>query len=315
MKNTPPKKISVALLGLLVASPVSAATTAYWRLEEGAAGADVTAAQDSSGNGFHQTGRIGDPNYSANVPGAFIIDPVTSTVVPNTLSLDASLSNARIDMVNDAAFNTSFTVEMFIQLSEEPGSYNNFLRRQESATSRWQLDFDHAASGAYGRGRARFDTPDLDNGNFVVGPTGGGAIPGSQRLWVDTDAGDGLVSSYNDPTDWALDGDGINDDLSWHHVAITFDEDTQELSFYFDYALMQSRTLVDSDGSGYVHPDAPIVIGKSGPEFGTFIDEVRYSDGLLGPSEFLIASNVPEPGSALLALLGTAGLFVRRKRS
>jgi hypothetical protein len=215
---------------------------------------------------------------------------------------------------NGGCFNTSFTVEMFIQIPDEPASYNSFLRRQESTTSRWQLDFDHGNKGAFGRGRVRFDTPDGDNTNYVTGPTGGATISGADRLWVDTDSGDGLVGSYDDPVNWALDGDGINDNLSWHHVAVTFDQDAQEISYYFDYSLMQSRTLVDNDGSGYVHPSGQIVIGKSGPEFGTFIDEVRYSDGLLGPSEFLVASNVPEPGSALLALLGTAGLFVRRKR-
>ncbi|MGY8660556.1 MAG: hypothetical protein ACKVKH_18225 [Verrucomicrobiales bacterium] len=105
---------------------------------------------------------------------------------PNTLSLDATLGNSRINIANNAVFNTSFTFEYFIQITGEPTGYQSFARRQESGTHRWQLDFDHAATSGFGRGRARMDTPDGDNSNFVVGPLGGAAIPGNQRLWIDT---------------------------------------------------------------------------------------------------------------------------------
>jgi hypothetical protein len=298
------------LASLVLSSSAFAATTAYWRLEEGSAGADVTAALDSSGNGFNQSSRNGDPNYSSNVPGAFIFDPVSGSTVPNALSLDATLANARVNTVNNSAFNTTFTIEMFIQITEEPDSYNSYVRRPGG----WQLDFDHSAKTGFGRGRARFDTSDGENENFLVGPTGGAAVPGSSRLYIDTDAGDGLVSSYNDPVDWALDGDGFNDIATWHHVAVTFDQISLEISYYFDYVLAESSTLADIDSSGYLHQDAQIQFGKGGGEYGTFIDEVRYSDGLLAPNQFLIATNIPEPGTAALALIGTIGLLVRRRR-
>lgn len=308
------KRISIlSILAVTAATSASAATTAYWRLEEGTPGADVTAAQDSSGNGFHQTGRAGDPNYSDNVPAPFIFDPVSGATLPNTGSLDATLANARVNTVNNAAFNTSFTIEMFIKITAEPASYNGFLRRQETNASRWQIDFDHATKSAFGRGRTRWDTPDGDNTNFVTGPTGGANVPGTDRLWVDTDPGDGLVSSYDDPTDWALDGDGINDDDGWNHIAVTFDQNSQEVSFFFNYNLMQSRTLVDTDASGYVHPDAAIVFGKAGPEFETYLDEIRYSDGVLAPNQFLVA--VPEPSPAVFALAALAASVLRRRRS
>lgn len=302
---------SSALLLMAFAGTCSAATTAYWRLEEGTPGADVTAAQDSSGNAFHQTSRSGDPNYSAAVPGPFIFDPVAGTTVANTGSLDASLANSRVNTVNDPAFDTSFTVEMFILFTEEPTGYNSYLRRNETNAHRWQLDFDHALQGAYGRGRSRFDTPDGDNVNFVTGPTGGASVPASERLWVDTDAGDNDPASYDDP-DWFTDGDGLNDNLAWRHIAVTFDQATQEVSYYTDYVLSQSRTLVDTDGSGYVHPDARLDFGKFGTEYGTFMDEIRYSDTVLDSSQFLQA--VPEPGSAALGLFGAGALLLRRRR-
>ena len=41
------------------------------------------------------------------------------------------------------------------------------------------------------------------------------------RIFIDTDSGDGLVTSYDDETDWSLDGDGINDVSKWNHIAMT----------------------------------------------------------------------------------------------
>lgn len=303
----------ISLLSLALSSTLPAVTTAHWRLEEGTNGGDVTAAQDSSGNGHNQAGSNASPKYSSNVPGAFIIDPVAATVSPNTLSLDVTHANSRINIANNAAFNTSFTYEFFIQITGEPGGYHSFSRRDEGGTNRWQLDFDHAATGAYGRGRARMDTPDGDNTNFVVGPLGGAAIPGNQRLWIDTPTGDGDPASYTG-ADWADDGDGLNDIPEWHHVAVTFDQVTLEWSYYFDYQLSQTRTLTDSDNSGFVHPDADLVIGKFGAEYGTYLDEIRYSQGVLGTNEFLVATNVPEPTTALLGLLGSLGLLKRRRK-
>ena len=81
-----------------------------------------------------------------------------------------------------------------------------------------------------------------------------------------------------------------------------------------DYQLMQTRTLVDTDSSGFVHPDALIEVGKGGgATYGTFIDEVRYSDGVLDPTQFLRATSIPEPSTALLSLLGGLALLRRRR--
>jgi hypothetical protein len=56
------KIISQINLMTLALTPVlPATTTAHWRLEEGTVGSDVTAAQDSSGNGFNQTSSGGSP--------------------------------------------------------------------------------------------------------------------------------------------------------------------------------------------------------------------------------------------------------------
>ena len=290
-------------------------TVAHWRMDdpEAADGGAVSAVTNSASALHTATVRNGAPTYSADIPGTTIVDPASGTTFTNRFSLDASTANARLGAENDMAFDTSFTVEMFMKLTSEPPSFQPFLRRFEQSDLRWQVDFDHSTMGAFGRMRCRFDTPAggipdgmAENGvdenwNFVVGAVGGGAISEAQRIWVDTDAGDGLVASYDDAADWALDGDGLNDNPEWHHIALTFDETTGTIGFYFDYELMQTRTLSDSEGNGYTHPAGALEFGKmSSAEYGVLIDEVRYSKAILLPFEFLQVMSEPELPLAIL---------------
>jgi hypothetical protein len=261
-------------------------TVGYWRFDQAGAsnGATVTSAIDLSGNGLSATATgSGGGTFSTNVPGTLIYDPVTNTSYPNSFSMDVSASQRRLQVASTPAFDTSFTYEMFIKLEGEPGSYETFARRQGPSTSRWQIDFDHAATNGYGKLRSRWDTPDGDNTNVVLSsPFTDGKV-----IWVDTDSGNGLISGYNDPTDWASDGNGVNDINIWHHIALTFDRDTQEIKYYYDYVLDQTTTLTDSDGSGYIFPTGPLEFGKFAGAYGLLIDEVRYSGRRLDSTEFL----------------------------
>ena len=54
---------------------------------------------------------------------------------------------------------------------------------------------------------------------------------------------DGASPNVND-TKVSLQGDGINDDTRWHHVALTFDQETGEVSYFFDYSLAQRLSLI-----------------------------------------------------------------------
>lgn len=285
-------------------------TVGYWRFDEAGAtnGSTIPVAADSSGNGFDANpSGSGAGSYSTDVPGNLIFDPLANTTRSNQFSMDVSASGRRMSAPNTSEFDTSFTVEMFIRIDEEPGGYNSFLRRQSSGSSRWQIDFDHAGSGAFGRIRSRMDTPDGDNTNFVLGPDGGASIPSDQRIWVDTDSGNGLVSSYNDPSDWANDGDGLNDRPGWHHVALSLDDEAGVARFYFDYVLMQTRTLTDNDNSGYVHPSAAIEFGKFSSSYDMLIDEVRYTGRTLDPDEFLqVVTSAPEVWTTYEVDLGQA---------
>jgi hypothetical protein len=270
----------------------------YWRLEEAEAsnGSAIASALDSSGRGNDASIGNGTPLYSDDVAAPVIFDPITRESHSNGFSLDASAPNSRLQIPNNEALNTSFTVEFFMKLIGEPGGYHSFLRRREGADLRWQIDFDHAARGAYGRLRARLDTPN-ENNNFVVGPLGGASVPEDQRIWIDTDLGDGLVASYDDAADWSLDGDGINDQPEWHHVALTFDEESGVASFYYDYERLQTRTLSDREGNGYTHPSSLIEFGKlAASGYPVLFDELRYTGQVLPPFLFLRAAESVTPG-------------------
>jgi hypothetical protein len=97
-------------------------------------------------------------------------------------------------------------------------------------------------------------------------------------------------------------------DGQWHHFALTYDGSAARL--YRDYALLATRTTaLDYDGrTGLVFGG-----GASGGSFQNYtglVDEIRYSDVALLPSQFLQA--VPEP-SRPLALAAAALLLIPRR--
>lgn len=286
-------------------------TIAHWRMDdEGAAeGIEIVEVSNEVSALYPAVRGNGTPKYSSDVPAPAIYDPILGNTFINNFSLDASEANSRLQITGEESFNTSFSLEFFIKLSEEPGGYHAFIRRSQANDLRWQLDFDHGAKSAFGRLRARFDTPGPEgsdgvnengvdeNINFVVGPTGGANIADAFCLWIDTDSGDGMRANYDDASDWANDGDGLNDNDVWHHAAITFDEETGALKFYYDYELLQSRILSDVNGDGYTHPDAPLTFGKlTNSGYALLLDEVRYSGDVLEAFHFLQPAALPEEG-------------------
>lgn len=244
----------------------------------------------------------GAAKYSADVPGAKILDPISGGVYANAFSFDATLANARFAAPSHAVLNTpSFTVECFMKLTGEPQGYDVFFRRQENGPlgdsaassdfSSWQFDMNGGTGRtAWGLARFRVDLAGIPTNDFNRSANGA-------RLLVDVDSGSGNPNEY--PLDTATPnpknaGDGINDASTnvWHHVALTYDGPTKRTTIYTDYA---AGGNIVYNGT-FVHPNGTFDFGKftatavNPPATGAYelkFDEVRYSGRVLATSEFL----------------------------
>jgi hypothetical protein len=197
--------------------------------------------------------------------------------------------------------NHSFTVEFFLKIKNEPSSYTAFLSRlftgpnPDSTTNSdrhaWVLDFNHDSNISFGKIRMRFDLPGTPPPDFNRIAKGG-------YVYVDTTGATGIPADYTlasgDPAD---EGDGINDDTSWHHVALVFDEPAGELSIYTDYQWTGSVSIQGP----FTHPTADLQYGG-----GAFIDEVRYTEGVLDETFFLRATTFSEQETWRLQYFGAA---------
>lgn len=281
----PLRALILPLIAVVVIADVHADTIGFWRFDEAEAADDADDAEISAAvSEFNSPALDATPNsaplYSNDVPGTLTVDPVTGKTWPNRFSLNGTGSNSRVHVPNDPLLNTpdgDFTVEMFFKLLAEPPSWNWFIRREEAGDKRWQIDFNHnTGSGSFGRIRSRWDTPDGDENNVTTG----------DYVYFDTPTGSGELDDYV-AADVSEDGDGVNDMPEWHHVALVYRHESKEFVIYTDYEEGSTRTLAGT----YTHPDNIIQIGKgTGSDYGLLVDDVRYSDVALEPSQFLQAS-------------------------
>ena len=262
---------------------LSADTIGFWRFDEDSAadgGPVETAVSENNAPALDAPAENG-PAYSNDVPGTLTQDPVSGATWSNRFSQDCSSGNARVRVANETVLNPNdgFTMEFFIKLTEEPGGWHAFLQRNQGGNPRWQIDFDHNTQpNNFGDIRSRWDTPDGDTNNVAKG----------EHIYIDTDSGSGNPDDYDDPTDLSMDGDGINDVPEWHHVALTWDPEVKEFAMFTDYEETGRKTLAGT----FAHPDGPITLGKhNGEGYGLFLDEIRYSSGVLGPDDFLRATD------------------------
>ncbi len=305
--------LAAVLLALGLSGVALGATVGYWRFDDPGAtdgGSIGTALTEVNSAALNATGASG-VIYTDSVPGKFIYDPVSGISHANEYALHGPGSVEYVNVPNSTLLDTAnFTIEMFIRLIGQPGSYDSSVRRSQllepGKTQRMQIDFSGSSSASsFGKIRARFD-------NFPQAPAvpQTNIVPTGDYIFVDTDSGSGDPADYTGATgDVRDEGDDINDDLSWHHVALTYDATAQTTTIFTDYQQGSSRTFNDP----FTHPSGVLQIGNFYSGYGLMIDEFRYSDSVLTADQFLWV--VPEPSTLVLLALGSLAILGFRRRA
>lgn len=256
-------------------------TVGYWRMEDGAAGATPAAVASMFNNGVMQGTVTGSPVLNADVPGYQIADGLNGPLVgQDKTSIQFQSSGQYVTIPFNALLQPSeFTVEFFMKAGVQ-GGYPAIVQKRKQA--------------------------------------GGTAVGGGNITWgIGKEASNELEFARIDPANTAANQTftvgSSTADGKWHHFALTYSSGTWTM--YQDYTLMAQRTglLIDYDGlSGLSFGFAPTDFGQ----YIGLLDEVRFSDMVLSPAQFLQA--VPEP-STLVLLLTAGGLalaaFLGRRRA
>lgn len=295
----------VVALGLFISAPAHADLLAWYRMGDDDSGlttppADGNPWDDDDGSLNNPLGTWGSeelnppsaadpPYYSSVVPGALIYDPVTDTNYANAWSMQT---------FGD---------------SNETGQFPGNEQYGQTSSLTLPPQFTHEVFFRY---------DNIDNSNLMTiadqyGNTGGGWF-----LELRNDATVRLeMAGYNEPESANLVLNSVTSLTPgvWHHVALVFDGNSQDGSddvhLYIDYQLDVSGNLPDDQNYSVSTVRYHAGSYQNAPNSGR-LDEARYFDEVLDPSQFLHI--VPEPATAILLMLGsiswwTAGCRRARK--
>ena len=267
-----PKRFSrVFVGGLLVfamAETHAAETLGLWQFDDGVApNAADTLVSEINAPAFNGTAKSNDsgpkPVFSDDRPGdqiwAYFSGPILNSANTGSLRFtNAGLPNVPASHVggvveisgSDPVLRaTNLTVEAFVKV-DRVAAFPLVVGKVRNGGTSWNLDFDDN-----GRPRVRIDS----------NPTN---TPG---------AGQGFNESATSPS-------AITNG-QWHHVAFSYTHATRTVRLYVDYAEVASRTT----SSNLVYDTGSIRIGQGGGgrAFDGWIDEVRITDDVLIPTQFM----------------------------
>lgn len=267
---------ALAILCAGLPGPAAAATTAYWPFQDQAPGVlattvvsavygDVLVGQGKA-NG---TGRR--PSHDADVPGTNIFNGLFGELLnaDNTASLyftnaaaypaqTNSQNGGYVEVTNVTSLlcPTNFTVEFFVKVARDVDWPLLVGKSRENNGASWTIDLDRSNPV-----KLRIDSQPLNQ----VGNSNG----------------------FNEN----LTGPNIQDG-KWHHIAVTYDSPTRRATFYSDYSYFSTRTTAHE----LVYTNYPLLMGRgsgSNQAFDGWLDEVRLSDTVLQPHQFLRTYMVP----------------------
>lgn len=285
-----------------LAAATHAATEAYWRHEEGPAGALIPPGAgtvlDSSGNNNHM--RTFDPTFTSATYSASVSPLNLRDGLANTLSLDFGPGGDDPGLNDDnysegAPINSKLFSAMTVELAfnmNSIGGYQALFGKDGQPTAGPVPPFKILVRG-----------DDFPN-----------AIP--NQLFVEWIDGDGDVH-------FLASGETVTAN-TWNHVAFVLSDSTAEL--YVAGETGNYRLLDSLVGEDFAGPSGEVLINSEGnfsigrgmfnngvsDWANALIDEVRISDVALTRDQFAFV--VPEPTSLCLAALGLVGLLRRGLR-
>lgn len=295
------RRIAMGLVLGLAAQTAEAATSAYWRHEEGTVGASILPGPgtvlDSSGNGNHM--RTFDPSFTSATYSSTVSPLPLRSGLSNTMSLnfgpggdDAGQNDDNYSEgapINSQLF-SAITVELAFNMNSI-GGYQALLGKDGKPTASVIPPLKVLVRGD--------DFPNsVPNQLFVE--------------WIDGDGDSHYVAS----------GETITAN-AWYHMAFVMTASTAELYLADEsggYRLLDSIAGADFAGpSGEVLINDPtnFSVGRGMYNNGVadwsnaLIDEVRISDAALTSDGFLF---VPEPGTLGLGAM-SLGTLIRRRRA
>ena len=276
--------VSGSLWGALASVlPASANTILFYRMEDGAAGSAATSLSSIGTSSLTAAAAEGGGTFSADVPAAFILDPVSGAYYENDLSVDTA-SAGRFDVTGSVTEVRNFTVEAFIKTSAT-AQFARILQKQRGGAT---------------------------NASWRIDPRGSSTDP---LLAIRADSNDDTYGTFNQDE---ISGQTINTG-EWQHVALTYTDGTAGsdpgvLRLYADYNLVATLTMSNNGVMQYDGGSFSFAGGPSSPNgLVGLIDEVRFSDTVLTTDQFLKATSVPEPGACTLLVMLAFGLVTCRR--
>ncbi len=268
--------LTVCFCGVLRSA---AGTVAHWQFDDGVpTNTAATLVTETNAPTLNATATINGtgsiPRFNADVPGSRIWSAFGGTLINATNSSSLRLVNAGLPVDtnsnnggcarvtdNDPLLRpTNLTVEVFVKI-DRLVNYPLIIgkSRADGGGTSWNFDMDNAC-----KPRVRIDSSPLG------GPTTNGT-PGWNQSWS---------SSVS-----------VNDG-QWHHLAFTYAQTNKSIKIYVDYVLRGTGNAF----SNLVYDSREMRIGQGagGRAFDGWFDEIRITDDVLLPEQFMTVS---EPSS------------------